>query len=546
MVRQWEKNYAMLRNRYWPTGRPGWLPSPQTPEIWPIVRSRVAYKTDRRFRHTIAPASPSFTDLSRVLADMGNDLGAVMDAGFHANGEERELSIMLADVDIYGIGFIKTFWDPTAADGMGDAVMRRCDPHTIYPDPQARSDKDMTHILEVRQIPLSELDRMIPGSAKKIRDGMWEQFDDPLDQLGQPYARLPRANPGALSPATTPRYGLPGQSQLHVSEDFGVTLIEAWLRDHKHTTDANGNVKTRDVWRVVMIANNRVIFDEPASALWMHGTHPYSRHVPFDVGEFWGFSMVQMLTSTQESINRLLAAMQQNIELVGNPVWQDAEGQERQQITNRPGVRLTSKQLGPGQQAGWVNPPPWHPGMFDLLIYHLQRLEAVAGMSAAMRGRSDKGRPSGMVVETLQESAFAVIRDELRALQWAMTDAGYRKASLICENYTEDRLVAAVGEDGRPNMIELKARHFQLARGKDRIPMRYQLLVDAGANQPTARAAREDQIITLFGLGLIDEEAALEALQFQNWPDVAARVIQKKATGAMQPPGARQRSRRAA
>lgn len=43
--------------------------------------------------------------------------------------------------------------------------------------------------------------------------------------------------------------------------------------------------------------------DVPAKLLWSYNSHPYTRYVSADTGEFWGFSLVELLTPTQESIS---------------------------------------------------------------------------------------------------------------------------------------------------------------------------------------------------------------------------------------------------
>jgi hypothetical protein len=71
LINTWRENYRMLRNRYWRTSqRPGWMPSPMVPEIFPIVASIVAWMTDQRFMHTISPASLPHTVFNQMFQAM--------------------------------------------------------------------------------------------------------------------------------------------------------------------------------------------------------------------------------------------------------------------------------------------------------------------------------------------------------------------------------------------------------------------------------------------------------------------------------------------
>lgn len=551
LVQRWNKNYRMLRNKYWTESRPNWMPSPQIPEIFPIVASMVGWMTDQRFRHEVTPAAMPFSPFSNFMAGLGMDLETVMDSTWHVNKEENEITKMLWDANIYGTGIVKTVWDETLLHGQGDAISRRIDPYTFYPDPAARGIEDANYFIEARTMSVQELDRRFPGSAKYFADGgVTEDIDEAPTQLDNT-STFPRANPGAISPATSPRYGMPGSSRINATEITGVTVLEAWLREHElyeaTYTDEDGkevtDLRVYDTWRVVVVAGNRVLMNEQADDLWHHGSHPYDRYVPHDLGEFWGLSLVEMLSSPQEAINRILGALQQNVELVGNPVFLEStrSGIQRTQLTNKPGTRLT---VNDGGKAEWLQPPQVHQMMPELLRYYLQRMEAVSGLSAVTKGGSSGGRQAQGVVDAMQEAAFVRIRMALRNLEYTLRDSGYKKAALICENYTTPRIVAIVGPTGNKTSLAIKGRHFYTPGPNGSTPMKFQLLVNAGSAGHTSRKVREDQAVMLFTLGAIDEDALLEALDFPNRQVVAERVKALKSQGMMEPPGARQKAQR--
>lgn len=551
LVSRWNKDYRMLRNRYWVESRPNWMPAPQVPEIFPIVASMVGWMTDQRFRHEITPAALPFSPFYEFMAGLGKDLETVMESTWHVNQEENEVTIMLWDANIYGTGILKTVWDGTKQKGQGDAVMRRVDPYTFYPDPAARTMEDANYFVEAKTMSVQELDRRWPGSAKHFVDGGWNEDSDKAPDQIDSVTSFPRANPGAISPATSPRYGMPGSSRIHATDDPGVTVLECWMREHElyeaEYTDSKGekqkDIRVYDTWRVIVIAGNRVLMNEPADELWNHGEHPYSRYVAYDLGEFWGLSLVELLTSPQEALNRLLASVQHNIELVGNPVFLESarSGLQRTQITNKPGTRLTVNDGGEGK---WLEPPKLHQLMPEMMRYYLQRMEAISGLSAVTKGGSSGGRQAQGVVDAMQEAAFVRIRMALRNLEFTLRDSGTKKAALITEFYTTPRMVAIVGGDGVKTSLALSGRHFYTPTEKGAEPMKFQLLINAGSAGHTSRKVREDQAVMLFTLGAIDELTLLEAIDFPNRVQVSKRVQELKAAGLMQPPGARQKAQR--
>lgn len=524
MLSQWNANYLYLRNR------PNALPMQQrstslVPEIFPIIASKVGWKIDRRIVNTVSSSAVPHTAYWIDTSDLAADLSMILDATYSVNGEEGEVSKMIWDSEIYGTGFTKTTWDPSLAGGLGDAVIRRVDPFTLYPDPQARGMDDLNYIIEVRTMSLQEVDRRWPGAAKKLRTGNFiEQADEAPDQLTNRQS-VPRANPGAISPVTVPRYGMVGGGFLSATNEPGVTVMEAWLRSHDTIEDEDAPLgyHVEETWRVVVVAGSHILMDEPATNLWSHGRHPYSRYVTADVGEFWGFSTVELLIPTQRSINRLLSAMEQNVLLTGNPTLVDdvRAGISRTQATNKPGQRFT---VGAGSKVDWLKPPPMNQMMPELVRYMLQRMEAVSGLAAVTRGGSMPGRNAQGVMDAMQEAAFVRIRMELSQLQLTLTDAGRLKASLIIENYTEPRNMAIIGPDGAQKMLAVQSRHFLIPTEDGEMPLEYTLLVDAGASEHTGRKAREDQVLSLANMGVIDGQAVLEALDFPGRAEISKRM----------------------
>lgn len=542
LVSQWNKNYRMLRNRHWAQSRPAWMPRPEIPEIFPIIASFVGWMTDQRPEWQVAPWALPHSPYAGLMSQLGNDLSTVMKARYQDDDVETEIEKVIWDSQIYGTGIAKTGWDQTLHRGLGDITVRRIDPYSFYPDPQANTVREANYFIEARTYTIQELDRKFPGAAAAFHTGMEEDVDSAPSQL-ETRESMPMANPGAISPATVPRYSHYGQSRLSTQniDDAGVTVFEAWIREHYIDRDTD---RVIDGWRVIVVAGNRVLMNEPAEELWEHGEHPYERYVPYDLGEFWGLSLVELLSSPQESLNRILAGLQYNVELLGNPVFKEGtrSGLQRQQVTNKPGQRLT---VNENSTAEWLDPPPLHEMIPELLRYFLQRMETISGLSAITRGGAPQGRNAQGVVDAMQEASFVRIRMALRNLERFMRRVGMKATSLIVENYNEPRMVAYLGPDGSSSIQALHANHFYLP-GPDHtsMPLRFRLNVDVGSQTQTSREAREAKAMTMFGMGAIDDLALLEAVDFPNRKEIFERVQKLKAAGAFQPPGARQRSRR--
>lgn len=558
LLPRWNECYRMLTNRHWDISRRAdWLPSPQIPEIFPIVRTLVAWQMDSRFRTAVSAAALPHSELASFFTGLAQDLEYTLDASWQANLEEREWNLACWDGMVYGTGFTKTSWEHQLAGGAGDAMARHISPFRMYPDPNATTLDDAEYIVEARDMSLQELDRRFPGAAAAFSQtgGLMVETDDPpsmLDLIGHRPARA-YLNPAALSPSTNPNWNRPTQNPHFPSLDMPrVTVLECWIREHSYVDVIDIHTKQRvrrasDHWRVIVVANNRVLMDEPAENIWTHGGHPYSRYQPFEFNaEFWGVSLVELLISPQKALNRLLAALQHNLELTGNPMWLDSDQNIRNMpITNKPGQRVPIDRND--QRTGWLSPPPINQGAQQMVDYLLKRMEAISGITAILKGTQPSGRPSSSVIDSISESSHVGIRAMLRQMEYALRDSFQKKAALVVENYTEPRLISIAGEQGENTYKALRGRHFLIPSSDGAVPLKYQLIVDAGSRHHVSRQMRENRAVQLFAMEMIDEQAALAEIDFPNAKAVADRVAKRKAEmAAMEGGGVGPSSRTAA
>lgn len=556
-VARWNRSYNVLRNRTW-LGNSAWYPQTEVPEILPIIESLVGWLTDQRPSFDCVPSVPQGSPYYDWLAGLADDLRVTMNVNWQRRAHETTLELVVRDAYVHGAGIVKTVWDNTLEAGLGDATFERVDPYAFFPDPAATAETDANYFLEVRRVSLQTLDRRFPGAASKLayaEETAAEIDTRPDEDTGR---ETPKANPAAISPGASGAFGLPGQSRLRLNDDTtGVVVIEAWIREHR--TEGQGADKViRDEWRCIVIAGRHVLLNEKATDLWSHGLHPYNRFVTQETGEFWGLSMVELLTPAQRMINRLLAAAQNNIELTGNPVLLELSnsGIGRNKITNKPGQRISvnpSSSAGAQGAAQWMTPPPIRSDLPMFIQFYIGEMERISGLTAINRGMAPGGRNAASVVESLQEASFVRVRMASRNLERTLREIGTKLASNIAEFYTVPRTVAIAGPTGERTARILAMKHFYVPTADPRaetdptvaraLPFSFQLLVQAGSMLPTSRQARASEGQTLHALGVIDDLALLEALDWPNRQLVYQRVQAAKAAGLIGQPGQRQAAR---
>lgn len=547
-VAQWSKNYRLLRNRTWNNYRPPWMPNPEIPEIIPILATLTAWMTDQRPTFSATPAMQSASPFRDQISKVSDDLKTVMQSLWTVHKFEAETEKAVWDSYIYGTGVFKCGWNNALDNGLGNAQLQRIDPYSFYPDPNATSLTDANYFIEANRISIQEMDRRWPGSAKKVGQGGWlEDLDTRPDLTGTESG--PMANPGAIAPATSPRFGRPGQSSVSAAsptDDPGIVVLEAWLRYHEvipQSPDNPNPPQVIDSWRVVVVAGQQILMDEKARDLWDHNGHPYETFVPFNLGEFWGLSLVELLAPAQLSINRLLAALQHNVELVGNPVFKESSraGLSRTQITNQPGQRLPVTDQG---IAEWMNPPQVHPMMFELVKFYISRMEYISGLTALLRGQAPAGRNATDTIASIQDGAFVRVRSALRNFEWALRSCGEKLAALVAQNYTTPRFVAITGPEGQNSALALQHNHFYTPGFGPSYPIRFTLLVQAGSTNATSTTERRNNAKEMYAMGAIDRTALLEAFDYPGRTQIIDRITKLEAAGAFNPPGKRQQQGR--
>lgn len=521
LMGQWKRNWKVLRPRQLDPAMRSWKPNPEVPEILPIIDTLVAWMTDQDPSFAVSPVVPPLNPWYQDMSKLAQDLETTMQSSWHVDRTTSEVEKVCWDGFTYGIGWFKTVWDQSAYNGMGNSVCRRRDPFCIYPDPDAKSPATMDYIIDAETISKQELERRFPGALARLDgDGFNESVESQPTQT-DPAAggQMPKANPGAMTnDVRSPRYGLPGQSRVSVNDDSGVTVLEAWMRVPKEDDDG----EVYDAWRCVVVAGNRVLLDEFASDLWAHGQHPFDRYVPIETGEFYGDALVSLLAPAQESINRILGSMEHNLWLTGNPVLRERDmGMQRTAVTNKPGTRIPVPR---GGDVGWMEPPTPAPGLAAELIRHYtDRMERISGLTAVVRGATPTGRNAEGVIDATQESAFMRIRKAMRNLALTLGSAGEKMASNIVEFYDTPRIISLVGEGGQKVVTDLGANHFYVPGPDGTAPMRFQLLIDAGASVSQSHDTRKAEATALFAIGAIDNEALLRVHNFPDWPMVVQR-----------------------
>jgi hypothetical protein len=549
----WRRNYLIVNNRHYQTdvsviGSPNVTDS----EVFPILDSRIAWMTDQKVMIDVMAAATPESRFGKHMSVLARQLENCLDTTYTLGAWDIQIVMALWDAALFGAGILCGEWDSGLDNGLGNVNIRRVDPWTFYPDPNATSLKDAEYLFEVRRMSYSEIERRFPSTsyqmiAEAIHFGeQSDAFQRPgTDNNAQVPMAWPAVLPGTGSPPQAGAWGLEGQTNLHSGQVLqeGVNVYTCWIRENydftRTTTDAtliDSERVVTDSWRVVVYSGRTVLLDELAENLWQESRHPYVRLVDVEIGDFWPTPITSHLAPNQIAINRLLSSLQGNAELVGNPIFLDVadSGLNRGQIMNRPGTRLTmnkSAAQAQAQKPDWLRPPDMPPGVANLVQFNIGRMENISGLSGPSKGQLPSGRQGQATTQATQEAGFVRIRSALRNLEASLGELFRLCANLFIQNCNVPRMIAIVGEDGVDSSLRLSARHFYMPAldpGKPSIPMKFSLIVKAGSSAPTSRQSRIAEADALFSMGAIDRQALLEVHNWPRYDDVLQRMEQQQ------------------
>jgi hypothetical protein len=545
----WDRYYRLLRNQSWSEFRPQWMPSPSSAELYPGYATLVAWMTDQAPSFMVAPEVPKNTQVPQeALEQKSKDMKSVLHARWVTGDFQTQQEMMVLDALTFGGGIAKTGFDPASDSGKGDVTYSRIDPYSVYPDPHGSNEDDIRYLIEARDASLYEIRQRFPERGHLV-EGEARTDSDSRPRI-QGLEIVPQTNlsatgvtgdwPGTASPGMPPRFGpTPGTR----TEDYTETarLLECWVKATKRVTSIIGGQRADiDIpyWQFVAIAGN-VVLTEDTSNPFSHGGLPYIRFPLAHTGEWWSIAMTEQILPALIALNRLLASLQINAELTGNPILLEDEraGTQRTKVINRPGSRITKS---PGSEVRWLDPPRAGPDIFSLIAYYREAIDRALGISAVARGEAFRRREAAASVDAVQEASFVRIRSIVRSMERALSRATDQIASNVVQFFTEPRNIAQVGLQGELDMLALGARHFQLPQMnletqelESYVPIDFKVYVEAGSSLPTSRLAKAAEGDSLYQMGALDLLTLLEEFhQVPNAKHIAQTVQQQSLQAA--------------
>lgn len=545
---QFDRLMDLYLGRHYPDTLPSYRPPVVINELRTLILQEASDLSDSAFRPYI------ITDPLRGERD------EQAERALRAVWVKQQVDMSLIEATcwahIIGTGFLRVWWDPNEAGGLGDVVVQSLDPRTVLVDPDATSEQDWSYVIFESVLDLSEIRRLFPQSGWRVqpeeayseREPGWEQgrYANPNLQPGYPYTG-PLGEGDALL-----GHGIPGFRRARarvldcfVKDDTTETLVQP-LRDvnGKPILDENGLEKLEEL-EVMRYPNGRRIVGCQGVILY-DGPNPYPARpnnalnaglvrvvLEPTLNTFYGIGFAQQTGELQLAADKCESAVVENMIRLNHGIVV-AEGNT--------GVNWNTFAAVPGQivliNAGsrfeikYPPPMPQEMVMSGTRLLDLQR--RVLGFTDVRQGAGGTGNVSADLTEIEISQSQSGTRLRAKHLHKAVQLLAQLMFSLLAERYTIPRVIPAVEGE---RIVAVPWRPISNAKA-------YSVFVDPTAFQVLSRSALRRMSLMLYKMGALDRRAVLEQLGWPHWEEVAARVDRNEQAALMAKLSMRSRGRR--
>ncbi len=508
---KWKEYDQIYRGQQWS----GEVPEGKSTPVLNLIQSMIQSVLPR-----ITDTYPEFLILPRRSASdksLAEKLSAGQEHLWYVNKMQQE---KLAEAALYalkyGTSIFKVTWNPDLWRGMGDIIYNVVHPMNFFPDPRSYHIEDMDYCFTA-----------VPKSLE--------------------YFSRRWADKGHLVVADHDWYdteNLEGRNQS--SQEQVATLKEYWFRDEE------GNM-------CVMYYAGHLVLDviggiyDDNNPVYRHNKFPFAKFVDYHGDkEFWGFGEIELADTLQRLINSFEAQIIDNTRLMANAQWlveKSISGLTEEDawiFDNNPGQVIWTHTGGVKRIEGM--PIPAHiPQHQERLIF---MMEQILGIHDVVQGRQPSGVRAASAIIALQEAANIRVRQKTKHLGAALQELVEQSNYLMLEFYDEPRQIRLAGQEEpttldvrehlNPIMLEqgFEAGMLQFDDSGGLMPgeeeriyeevefPEFDVEVKIGPSVPYSQALLYEQAKEFFMIGLIDRQAALEAVNFPNKEAIIERMEQ--------------------
>lgn len=448
---------------------PPWRTRLVVNRIKPVIRTEISKLTSQKPSVTVTPASSEDRDL--FAAQAAEQIWEYLYRNRRVKSTIRKSAWWLS---ITGVGYIKTYWNPTEFDAASQSPGTICfssvTPFNIMvPNLREEEIEDQPYVMEVQ-----------------ARSVDWVKANYP--DIGSIETDSSAAN-DILSDAFIDI--LAGQDS---NRKNSVMVKEIWFKP--------GQVP--NIWPqggMITIVGNKVV---QAWQGWPyeHNLYPFAKleHIP--TGKYYPSSTICDLIPLQKELNRTRSQVVENKNKMSKPQLVAPKGSvDASRITSEPGLVI---EYTPGFDPPTPLPLQGLPAYVTQEIDRiLQDINDISGQHEVSKGQTPPGVTAATAISYLQEQDESMLSYTFDSLEECIEKSAFIALSLVHQFWTMPRQINIAGSDGMFDVMSFEGSKLNTSSD---------IRVEGGSSLPTSKSARTAFVMDLMKLGFIDPNEGLEVL----------------------------------
>lgn len=527
--KDWHRFYLLYAGQHWDGRQADWQSTPVINLTKSFVQTVIPILTDNRPQISVISPKAEFENSADIM-------GMILEWLWDANDCHVMLPKVMTNAMIFGNGFKKVRWNPSLANGEGDIEIVPVDPVNIFVSPFARSIDEAEYVIHAENLPRSLVERMY-GELFSQKQGPKDPKLTVVRNVTNQYTNehseggplLIRATDGSSVGA----YQGGAAPVPHDQGDELVTVLEKFE-----------NLPNQQV-RQIVIVNDELKVDQ----IYPVNKIPFVQFVDMPhTWAFWAEGEVQQVEKLQLEINRRRGHLMDILRLTANPMLavDPSLVEDYNSIVPRPGLVIPVE--GGPAGIGWIPVPAIPNALFEINAIDKADFDTVLGNVDVIQGRRPEGIEAGVAIELLQEAANVRMRLKVRHMENSIRLLGKLLCKFVQVFYTTERIFRISGAAAQRSEVPLSQDHYlkinEAVKGtldaegnpqvqyQNAIPgpldVEFDVRVGSGTTLPVSKTTQFQKCITLFQLGVIDDEELLRNSGLPHWQDVYSRVQMKR------------------
>lgn len=525
--KDWVRYYLLYAGQHWDGRQAEWQATPVINMVFSVIQTIVPILTDGRPQITIIPRQPEHEHIASVV-------GSLVEWLWEYNNLDILLPKVMLNTLIFGNGFMKVLWDQEVRGGEGDISVIPVDPVNIFLSPHARTLEESEYVIHAENLPRSVVERIYNMSLNGDSGTIEQSLSVERNITNQ---QAPGSGEGGtMSVRSTDGSSVNSYYRGSVSDNSKtadlVTVLERWERK------ADGSI-----WQTVCV-NETLIKDEPSP--FEHNRFPFVHFVDHPhTWSAWAMGEVQQVEKLQMEINRRRGHLIDILRYTANPmlIVDPAAAPDWEAIVPRPNLIIPVE--GGPQSAGWLQPASIPSALFQINEMDKADFDIVLGNVDVLQGRRPAGIEAGVAIEMLQEAANVRMRLKVRNMENSIKRLGELLVKMIQKYYNMERVFRVAGNDSmklEKPVTQDGAQYLTInqpmsggfdAMGQPQVEMQnaippvteaeFDVRIGVGSTLPVSRSTQFQKVITLFQMGIVDDEEVLKNSGLPHWEDVLVR-----------------------